>query len=47
LITEDGGRTVEGYSPFTAEEYKFPSPHKTKPDPEKDATTKEKSKAEQ
>jgi hypothetical protein len=47
LIAEDGGKPVEGYSPFTAEEYKFKSPYKTKPDPEKDVTVKEKSEAEQ
>jgi len=49
LITEDGIKTVEGYSPFTAEEYKFKSPYKTTPDSEreKDATVKEQSKAEQ
>ena len=27
LITEDGKKTSQGYSPFTAEEYKFKSPY--------------------
>jgi ribosomal protein S27AE len=35
LITEDGVRKIEGYSPFTAEEYKLKSPHQKAPDPEK------------
>jgi hypothetical protein len=47
LITEDGGKSVEGYSPFTAEEYKLKSPYKTTPDSErgKDVPVKEKSEA--
>jgi len=49
LINEGGLKTIEGYSPFTAEEYKFPSPHKTTSDSEseKDVPVKEKSEAEQ
>jgi ribosomal protein S27AE len=35
LIIEDGKKVIEGYSPFTAEEYKYKSPYKTTPDPEK------------
>ena len=45
LITEDGKKAIQGYSPFTAEEYKFKSPYKTTPDTEKtkdkDTTVKE------
>ena len=43
LITEDGKKTSQGYSPFTAEEYKFKSYYKTTPDPEriKDTSKKE------
>ena len=32
LITEDGKKTIQGYSPFTAEEYKFKSPYEICPD---------------
>ena len=39
FITEDGKKTVQGYSPFTAEEYKFKSPYKPAPDPEKTKDT--------
>jgi ribosomal protein S27AE len=43
LITEDGKRTIQGYSPFTAEEHKINLPQKTMPDQEKskDTTVKE------
>ena len=43
LITEDGKKTSQGYSPFTAEEYKFKSFFKTTHDPEriKDTSKKE------
>ena len=43
LITEDGKRTLQGYSPFTAEEYKINLPSKTVHDAEKakDNTIKE------
>jgi DNA-directed RNA polymerase subunit M/transcription elongation factor TFIIS len=36
LITEDSGKSVTGYSPFTAKEYKLESNLKTEPAPEKD-----------
>ncbi len=39
LILEDGKKLIEGYSPFTAEEYKFKSPHKTSPDAERTEDT--------
>ena len=32
LITEDGKRTIQGYSPFAAEEYKINSSSKIIPD---------------
>ena len=35
LISEDGKKIVQGYSPFTAEEYKFKSPSQATPEPEK------------
>ena len=35
LITEDGIRKIEGYSPFTADEYKLKTPRQKSPDPEK------------
>jgi hypothetical protein len=40
LITENGVRKTEGYSPFTAKEYKLESPYQKTTDPEKakDAT---------
>ena len=43
IITEDGKRTIQGYSPFDAEEYKLKSAYKTTPDPErpKDIAAKE------
>jgi len=43
LITEEGKKVIQGYSPFTAEEYKINLPPGTVPDPErtKDATVKE------
>jgi hypothetical protein len=43
LITEDGKKTIQGYSPFTAEEYKINLPTKKIADPEKskDTTGKE------
>ena len=43
MIIEDGKKVVEGYSPFTAEEYKIKSPYKTIPTTEKtnDPTIKE------
>jgi DNA-directed RNA polymerase subunit RPC12/RpoP len=31
LITEDGKKTIQGYSPFTAEEYKIKLPPGTTP----------------
>jgi hypothetical protein len=36
-------KLTDGYSPFTAKEYKIKSPYKTKPDPDKtkDVTVKE------
>ncbi|HEX9897091.1 MAG TPA: hypothetical protein VGA85_05480 [Dehalococcoidales bacterium] len=37
LIAEDGVKSVAGYSPFTAEEYKLKLNRKTEPAPEKDA----------
>jgi predicted nucleic-acid-binding Zn-ribbon protein len=43
LITEDGKKTIQGYSPFTAEEYKMKLPPGAMPDPErtKDTTANE------
>jgi len=43
LITEDGKKTIEGYSPFTAEEYKINLQHRTVSETEKtkDNTEKE------
>ena len=43
LITEDGKKTIQGYSPFTAEEYKIKLPPGAIPDSEKakDKTEKE------
>ena len=43
LITEDGKKTIHGYSPFTAEEYKIKLPPGAIPDSEKtrDKTVKE------
>ena len=35
LITEDGKKTIQGYSPFTAEEYKTKLPPGAIPDLEK------------
>jgi ribosomal protein S27AE len=35
LISEDGKKIIEGYSPFTAEEYKLQAPNQTSPEPEK------------
>jgi hypothetical protein len=35
LITEDGKKTIQGYSPFTAEEYKIKLPPGAIPDLEK------------
>ena len=40
LITEDGKRTFQGYSPFTAEEYKIKLPPGAIPDPKKIEDTK-------
>jgi hypothetical protein len=42
LITEDGKKTIHGYSPFTAEEYKMKLPPGAMPDPKiaKDNTVK-------
>ena len=42
LITQAGAKVIEGYSPFTAEEYKFKSPYKTAPDTEKQKSSNEK-----
>jgi DNA-directed RNA polymerase subunit RPC12/RpoP len=39
LITEDGKKTIQGYSPFTAEEYKFKSPYQICPDTERTKNT--------
>lgn len=49
LITEDGVRTIKGYSPFTAEEYKLKTPDKISPDSDKidDAVVKDSSNVEQ
>jgi hypothetical protein len=33
LITEDSKKTIQGYSPFTAEEYKIKLPLGVTPDP--------------
>jgi ribosomal protein S27AE len=43
LITEDGKKTIQGYSPFTAEEYKMKLPPGATPDPKltKDNIVKE------
>ena len=41
LITEDGKKTFQGYSPFTAEEYKIKLPPGAIPDPKKIEDTKE------
>jgi DNA-directed RNA polymerase subunit RPC12/RpoP len=43
LITEDGKKTIQGYSPFTAEEYKIKLPPGTTTDPKitKDNIVKE------
>ena len=43
LISKDGGKPFQGYSPFTAEEYKFKSRYQPAPDSEttKDTTKKE------
>ena len=43
LITEDGKRTIQGYSPFTAKEYKINLPPVAGADPQrtKNATGKE------
>jgi hypothetical protein len=43
LITEDGKKTIQGYSPFTAEEYKIKLPPVAGTDPQrtKNATGKE------
>ena len=35
LITEDGKKTIQGYSPFTAEEYKIKLAPGAIPDPKK------------
>ena len=35
LILEDGKRPIQGYSPFTAEEYKLKLPYQSAPEPEK------------
>jgi hypothetical protein len=42
-ITEDGKKAIQGYSPFTAEEYKINLPHRTMTDADrsKDSTIKE------
>jgi hypothetical protein len=42
LITEDGKKTIQGYSPFTAEEYKFKSPYQICPDTERTKNTNKK-----
>ena len=43
LITEDGKKTFQGYSPFTAEEYKINLPYRAVSEAEKtkDSTEKE------
>jgi ribosomal protein S27AE len=43
LITENGKKTMQGYSPFTAEEYKIKLPPGAKTDPKitRDNTLKE------
>jgi hypothetical protein len=43
LITEDSKKTFQGYSPFTADEYKINLPNRTVSEPEKtkDNTEKE------
>jgi hypothetical protein len=43
LISEEGKKTIQGYSPFTAEEYKINIPPSKITDPEKtgDTTVKE------
>lgn len=41
VITEDGIRRSEGYSPFTAEEYKLNAPQQKTPDSEKTKETNE------
>jgi hypothetical protein len=43
LITEDGKKVIQGFSPFTAEEYKIKLLYKPTPDPEraKNSTTKD------
>jgi hypothetical protein len=43
LITEDGKKAIQGYSPFTAEEYKIDLPPRmmTDTDRTKDSTIKE------
>jgi ribosomal protein S27AE len=43
LITEDGKKAIQGYSPFTAEEYKINLPPRmmTDTDRTKDSTIKE------
>jgi hypothetical protein len=35
LISEDGKKIIDGYSPFAAEEYKFKATSQTAPEPEK------------
>lgn len=35
VVTEDGIRKIEGYSPFTAEEYKLKTSRQKAPDPDK------------
>ena len=39
LITEDGKKTIQGYSPFAAEEYKFKSPYEIYPNTERTKNT--------
>jgi hypothetical protein len=45
MITEDGGKSVQGYSPFTAEEYRIKSvPRLNTPAKKVDEKTSEKDK---
>ena len=39
LITEDGGRVVKGYSPFTADEYKIKTTGDISPDADTEKDT--------
>ena len=38
IISEDGKKIIQGFSPFTAAEYKFKSPSQATPDSEKRKT---------